>query len=162
MCTFYLQVSVNHNSGAKHYKMTPTRKVLAKCVARRSYPALCGSLVKSHNDHVIKHLSITARKELSHICSIKRNSLLRDGYDRMKQFSWDMLWLEYVHNLPTLVSLISAISPTSSIAVRCTIISIIVKQRHNKMALLQRIISMFFYGNSVNKQVCLCFLKLFL
>ena len=144
MCIVYLQVSVKHNSGAKHYKMTPCRKVLAKRVARRSYPALCGSLVKSHNDHIIKHLSIAVRKELSHICSVRHDSLVRDGYDKMKKFSWDMLYSEYVENIPTLVSLISAISPTSSIAVRCTIISIIVKQRHNKMALLQRIISMFF------------------
>ena len=61
------------------------------------------------------------RKELSHICSVRHNSLVRDGYDKMKKFSWDMLYSEYVENIPTLVSLISAISPTSSIAVRCTI-----------------------------------------
>ena len=149
-----IQVSVYHNSGTKHYKMTPSRKVLAKRIARRSYPTLCGSLVKSHNDQIIKQLSIAVRKELAWICSIKHNSVLRDGYDKMKQFSWDMLWSEFVQNVPTLVSLISAISPTSSTAVRCTIISIIVKQKHNKMALLQRMISMFFYGNSVHKQVC--------
>lgn len=154
VCMPSIQVSVCHNSGTKHYKITPSRKVLAKRIARRSYPTLCGSLVKSHNDQVIKLLSKTVRKELAYICSIKHNSLLRDGYDKMKQFSWDILWSEFVQNIPTLVSLISAISPTSSVAVRCIIISIIVKQRHSKMALLQRMISMFFYGNSVHKQVC--------
>lgn len=122
--------------------MTPSRKVLAKRIARRSYHSVCGLLVKSHNDEVIKQLSTTVRKELAYICSIKHNSLLRDGYDRIKNFSWNIVWTELVQNVPTLVSLISAISPTSSIPIRCTIISIIIKQRHNKMALLQRMISM--------------------
>lgn len=124
--------------------MTPMQKLQAKRIARKSYLSLCGALVKSHDDKVIKQLSRTIRKELTHICSLQHNSVLRSGYAQLKDFSWDMIWTELVRNTPTLVSLISVIIPRSSKAIKCTIMSIILKQRHRKMALLQRIISLFF------------------
>ena len=135
--------------------MTPRQKLHAKRIARRSYLSLCGALVKSYDDKVIKQLSWSIRKELTHICSLKHNSVLRSGYAKLKDFSWDVIWTELLQNTPTLVSLISAIIPRTTKAVKCTILSIILKQRHNKMALPQRIISLFFYGNSVHKSVCI-------
>ena len=36
----------------------------------------------------------------------------------------------------------------------CLIISMILKRRNKKMSLVQRVMSLYFYGNGVNKQVC--------
>ena len=135
--------------------MTPRRKLHAKRIARKSYLSLCGALVKSHDDKIIKQLSWSIRKELTHICSLKHNSVLRSGYAKLKDFSWDVIGTEVLQNTPTLVSLISAIIPCSTKAVKCTILSVILKQWQQQNGPTAANNFIVFYGNSVHKSVCI-------
>ena len=46
------------------------------------------------------------KKEIKEICSIARDSILRDRYEGVKQFSWETVWQELMSNVPTLMIII--------------------------------------------------------
>ncbi|XP_065912891.1 uncharacterized protein [Dysidea avara] len=71
----------------------------------------------------------------------------------VKQFSWETVWLEFERRLPTLVGLLQLILPSSSKAVLCFIIGIILKNRSPHMALIQRAVSVMLYAHGAGKQV---------
>ena len=96
------------------------------------------------------------RKELQHLCSSSVNSMLTSEEKYISEFNWDVIWSEFSNHLPTLKSIFVAIinnSPTSK-PIICLIISMILKRHNKKMSLVQRVMSLYFYGNGVNKQVC--------
>lgn len=126
---------------------------MAKQLARREYKALSKSVVKSSPSETINEVARLVQQEFNSICSNKHNSMLRGYGASIKNFSWDAIWNELQQNTPNLVMLLSTISPNSSIILKCTIICMLLKQRHPHMALLQRVISVMLYGNAVHKQV---------
>ena len=119
----------------KVYDMTPTREEAAIKLARKSYPSV--------------------KEEVKVICSDKTNSKLKS--DDVTNFSWDSIWSELLMYMPRLAIFLKEILPDSSNDNRrviCLIISMILKYRYPKMSLVQKVISMYVFGNSVHKKVC--------
>jgi len=88
---------------------------------------------------------------LAGICSKKAYSLLRDVNEAVRQFSWETVWLEFERRLPTLVGILQFILPSSSKAVLCFIIAIILKKRSPHMALVQQAVSVMLHANGAGK-----------
>lgn len=127
---------------------------MAKHIARRDYRRLSKDIVNNHCNEVIKEVAKKIQTELTYICSDTHNSLLRGYGSCVRDFSWDATWNEFQQYTPSLLKLLSSIIPGSSKILQCTIICMILKHRHPKMALLQRVVSVMLYGNAVHKQVC--------
>lgn len=88
------------------------------------------------------------------MCSAKHNSTIMNDGKNIKAFSWNVLWLELQQNMPLIISLLNTISSQESQLLNCIVICMLLKKRHQRMALLQRIISTFLYANGAPKQVC--------
>ena len=77
-------------------------------------------------------------------------------------FSWDTIWSELQKYMPRLVSFLQEIIPEvfdgSHRRIIAMIISIILKYRNPKMCLVQKVVSVFLFGNSVHKKVIIIFL----
>lgn len=127
---------------------------MAKHIARRDFKGLSKDMVSIHSNEIINQVAKKIQAEFNYICSDTHNSLLR-GYGLcVRDFCWDSIWNELQQHTPSLLMLLSNIIPGSSKILHCTIICMILKHRHPKMALLQRVISVVLYGNAVHKQVC--------
>ena len=133
--------------------MTPSRLSPVRRIARRNYVSFSNAVVKLHSAKIIRSLSIIIRKEFKHICSDQHLSVLRGNPESIKTFSWKQIWDEIQNHVPTLVSLLTAITPANCQPLVCTIISMLLKRRHQRMGLLQKVISSLFYANGVHKQV---------
>ena len=138
--------------GDKRYDMTPTRLSPVKRIARRNYVSFSNTVVKLHSAKIIKSLSLIIRREFKNICSDQHSSILRGNSETIKTFSWMQIWDEIQKHVPTLLSLLTAITPANCQPLVCTIVSMLLKRRHQRMGLLQKIISLF-YANGVHKQV---------
>jgi len=132
--------------------MTPTREPMAKHLALRRYKGLSKNIVNVCVNEVIDAMAIEIKKELTHICPNNHNSLLRSYGPNIKNFSWDAISNELGQNTPCLFKLLSIIIPDSSKILQCTIICMILKNRHPKMSPLQQVMSVMLYGNAVHKQ----------
>ena len=95
------------------------------------------------------------RNEMKNICSPKVYSILRDKHEALKCFSWETLWSEFMQGVPSLVKLLQLVLPKASNckAFLCFVISILLKKRCMHMCLMQRMVSILFYGNGAHKQV---------
>ena len=73
----------------------------------------------------------------------------------VKHFSWETVWLELLLNVPTLMKLLCCLvnKPEDKKPLLCTIVAMILKNRRNSMALVQRAVSVVLYGNGVGKKV---------
>ena len=94
------------------------------------------------------------------ICSDKTNSKLKSN--DVTDFSWDSIWSELLTMMPRLAIFLKDILPDSSNDNRrviCLIISMMLKFRHSKMCLVQKVISVYLFGNSVHKKVRLLILN---
>jgi len=150
----YLQMEVQYDSGPRIYKMTPSRELMAKQLARKDYHALSKAFVNAHSNAAIEEIGRIIKQEIKYICSNTHNSLLRSYGADIKKFSWETVWEELKENTPKLVLLVSVICPKGSIILKSTIICMMLKQSNPKMSLLQRVISVMMYGNTVHKAVC--------
>jgi len=133
--------------------MTPSRQSPVRRIARRNYVSFSNTVVKLHCAKIIKSLSFNIRKEFKHICSDQHFSILRGNPEAIKTFSWMQIWDEIQQHVPTLVSLLTAITPADCKPLVCTIVSMLLKRRHQRMGFLQKVISALFYANGVHKQV---------
>ena len=133
--------------------MTPNRTTAVKKIARRSYTSFSHTLVKLRSTKIIKSLGNIIKKEFKNVCSDQHKSIFRGNSENIKSFSWDQLWSEIHQHMPILASLITTISSSSSKSFVCTIISMLLKKRHQRMDYLQKVISAFLYANRVHKQV---------
>ena len=95
--------------------------------------------------------------EMKAISSINHNSFLRNSVESVKQFEWEAVTEELYANVPTLMSMLSNLIPklADHKPLQCMIASQLLKSRHPHMCLVQRVVSVMLYGNSVAKQVAI-------
>lgn len=142
------------NIGDKKYKIdTPSRKVAVKKYTRKSYPSFCKTIVKSQPKNMVHALSKEIQQELSLMCSTKHNSVLMTDGENIQSFSWNAVWLELQQQMPVFLSLLNAVGSQGNQILHCVIACVILKDKYQKLSLLQKIISAFFYANAVPKQV---------
>lgn len=102
---------------------------------------------------MVNALNNKIKGELSQICSTQHNSILATEGESIQNFSWNTIWIELKQKMPVFLSLLSAISSQGSQMVHCVMACTILKKKHQKMGLLQKIVSVFLYANAVPKQV---------
>ena len=137
----------------KRYNMTPNRAQAVKRIARRNYVSFSQTVVKLHCGKIIRSLGNIIKDEMKKICSDEHSSILHGDAETIQTFSWSAVWDEVQQHVPTLVSLLTSIIPAKNEMFLCTIISMVLKQRSQRMGLLQKVISALFYANGVHKQV---------
>ena len=145
---------MEYNSGPQEYSITPSREDAVIRIARRSYPSMAKSLVTTFSDEMVTALAKKVNTEIDHICSTKTDTILTKHCDKVT-FSWDKIWSELQQQLPTLLSLLLAISKSSTLnkPLICMITVMILKQRYQNMTFVQGIISVILYGNNAHKKV---------
>lgn len=79
---------------------------------------------------------------------------MEDG-ESIRNFSWNTVWIELQQQMPMFLSLLNAVGSQGNQILHCVIACIILKKRYQKMALLQKIVSVFLYANAVSKEVYL-------
>ena len=142
------------NIGNKKYKIdTPIRKVAVKKYTRKSYPSFCKAIVQSEPKNMVHAVSKEIQQELSQMCSTKQNSVLMTDGENIRSFSWNTVWLELQQQMPIFSSLLNAVESKGNQILQCVIACVILKNKYQKLSLLQKIISTFFYANAVPKQV---------
>jgi len=139
--------------------MTPSRKEPVKKLANESYPSLASSMVKAHTDETLKAVAKKIQDEIALICSDKTSSILKGDKKEVMNFSWDKVFTDVKCHMPCLVKLLQMINPkaANNHALICVWIAMMVKCRNDKLSLVQRIFSVFLYGNGVHKEVHLTF-----
>lgn len=94
---------------------------------------------------------------MKNICSESHDSIIRDSNEGIRNFRWDRLFHELSQNMPTCVSLLLSMIPGKDdgkrVMLLCVIVSMMLKKRYPKMALLQRAVSVLLYGNDCSKEV---------
>ena len=95
------------------------------------------------------------RKEIKNLCSSDYDSILRDTIQAVKQFNWDIVMLELLNKVPTLMTLLSQLikKPAEKKPFLCMVVSQILKSCNQCMGLVQRAVSVMMYGNGTSKQV---------
>ena len=93
------------------------------------------------------------RKEVSAICSLNHNSILRGEHKILKRFSWARIWHELRENVPTLVKLFQVLFPKTGRKFIRFLISMILKKSCMQMSLFQHVISFLLYANGTNREV---------
>ncbi len=152
-------MNIKHKSGERSVDVTsPWTRDNVKRVMRKSYGALSSSIVRSSrvSHKVMEEIGKKCRSEVKHICSLDHNSVLKDSDDAVNNFSWDTIWREFTKNVASLLKIIKCLfgkKHKNNKALTCFILSIIVKSHSQKMALLQRALSVLFYGKGVGKKV---------
>ena len=110
--------------------------------------------MENFSDDATKVFADAVKEEVKVICSDKTNSKLKSN--DITDFSWESIWSELQMYMPCLAIFLSEVLPDSSNDNRrviCLIISMILKFRYPKMCLVQKVISMYLFGNSVHKKV---------
>lgn len=105
----------------------------------------------------IKQAAIEMKKEMRLMCSDKLDSCLHDSEEGILFFKWDHLFQEFSQTMPKCVQMFLLLIPGTNderkIMLLCVILSMLLKKRYPKMALMQRAISILLYGNGCSKQV---------
>ena len=93
--------------------------------------------------------------EMQALSSNKQDSILRDTVEAVKRFSWETVRAEYILMIPTLMLLLESLvpKPAERQQLICFVASLLLKSRHQRMSLVQRAVSIMFYGNGSSKQV---------
>ena len=73
-----MQIVINYQSGVRSFKVTPSQKVLAKRLARKSYPSFAASVVENHTSEIIKVVGKKIHEEIGCLSSNATNSILKD------------------------------------------------------------------------------------
>ena len=100
---------------------------------------------------MIGALARQARKEMKAISS---NALFRNK-KALANFSWTTVWDEIVKEAPVLTNLLSSLvaKPEENKAMLCMVANMFLKKHNKSLALVQKCISVFLYGNGCSKQV---------
>lgn len=136
-----------------HNISTPCRKRAVSSCTRKSYKSAASHVTELGQDHVLKVVSLKIRAQMCAICSSNFPSVLRNGHDELKNFSWDSLWNEFQVKVPWLVKFLKSILPCADKIFISFVICLLLKKRCQKMSFMQRMISVVLYGNSASKQV---------
>ena len=125
-------------------EMTPIRDEAAVKLARRSYPSFTKTVIEK-----LPNYSDSAFGGVVILSKLQSNDV--------RAFSWDTIWSEFQTHMPHLVSFLQVLIPMafdgSHKCVILMIISIILKYRNPKMCLVQKVLAIFLFGNSVHKKV---------
>lgn len=148
---------VNHGACEKNYNVTsPWTEKIVKQTVRKSYTALSSSITKSDRTSslVVSQIINVINKELKGICSLNHDSILRDNFEAVKNFSWETVWIELTDTMPTLMAILTGLVPNAheSKPFLCFLASMLLKKRLPKMGLVQRAVSLLLYGNGTSKQ----------
>ena len=75
-------------------------------------------------------------KELQGICSLNHDSILRDDFEAVKQFSWETVWIELTNNMPTLMAILTGLVPNAcdNKPFLCFVASMLLKKGYQKWA----------------------------
>ena len=133
---------------------TPSRQKAIKHLSRKSYRSLATDLLDSpfKRKNLLTQLALRIKKEMKDLASDEYDTILKDT---VKMFSWETVKLELTRKMPTLTSLLSQLvpKPEEHTALICMIASQLLKCRHRQLCLVQRAVSVMFYGNGTVKQV---------
>lgn len=104
-------------------------------------------------------VEIILQKELSSMCSEKVNSILSgQSPTELKEFTWSKLVNELLESSPVFLSLLQSCTRTrrrrpNQVAVIGMCAAILLKHRHSKISLVQRILSLILCAGHSGKQV---------
>ena len=151
----FIQVVINYPSGSRRFTITPSRKEPVKRLAKRSYPSVASSVVERYSDETLRAVGRKIQEEITFICSDKANSILKGDKEHILNFSWARIFADLKSHVPSLVKLLQFINPKAADndALISVWIAMMVKCRNDKLSLIQRIFSIFLYGNGVHKEV---------
>ena len=109
---------------------------------------------------MVSEVAKKIKAEMKAISSQRHDSILLDTIESVKNFSWERVLLELQSMMPTLMHLLMKLvaNPTKKKPLLCLLASQLLKQRHPKLGLVQRAMSVLLYGNGTNKQVRICVL----
>ena len=104
---------------------------------------------------MIKAIAREVRKEMQVISSDSRNTVFCDKKIELRNFSWSRMWDKLMKRAPLLMNVVSSlvVHPEESKPMLCLLASMFLKKRNKSLALVQRCISVFLYGNVCSKQV---------
>ena len=124
-------------------------------ISRKSYKASSRKIVHSEDllTPVISALSKEVLSEMNCISSTNNVTLLRGTNEELKFFSWDALWQEMQIKLPILVSFLQQVMPKADKKFLVFLVAMMLKRHSKHLSLVQRIVSVMFYGNGSHKQV---------
>ena len=137
---------IGHHSICWWYSFsTPSQQKVIKRITRTNFPAALAELVSSPTKakSAISKLVMKMKSEMRSISSISHDSLLSDPVQAVKQFNWGSVLLELQQKMPTLMHFLCAVvgQAFSKVPLTCLIASMILKSRHQRMSLVQRVIS---------------------
>lgn len=135
--------------------MTPKRKGLVMSISRENYKAASRKIIHSDNlkKPVISALSREVLNEMKCISSVNNATLLRGSNDELKHFSWEALWQEMQRKMPIFLSFLHQILPKADRKFIVFLVAMMLKRHCKHLSLVQRIVSVMFYGNGCHKQV---------
>ena len=112
-------------------------------------------MVETYTDDTLRAVGRKIQREITFVCSEKANSILKGDKEHILKFSWDKIFVDLKSHMPSLVKLLQFINPkvAKNTALLSVWIAMMVKCRNNKLSLIQRIFSVFLYGNGVHKEV---------
>jgi len=104
---------------------------------------------------MVSEIAQKIKTEMKDISSEHHDSILLDTLEAVKNFSWETVLLELQNKMPTLMDLLMklVINPSKKKPLLCFLASQLLKQRYQKLGLVQRAVSVLMYGNGTNKQV---------
>ena len=139
----------------KQRVITPRRQPVVRSLSRRSYKAATSTFTRLPRTSVylLQRLVSQIRKEITAICSLKHNSILRGNHKTLKNFSWTRIWHELYENVPTLIKLFQSLFPKAGKKFICFLTAMILKKSCMQMSLVQRVISFLLYANGTNREV---------
>jgi hypothetical protein len=107
-------------------------------------------------DEIVNCMEKVLQEEVRKLCADDHDSImLKSDTETIKMFSFQKILQEAEKVSPTLIKLLTSClhSTRNQNAVLVAIISIIVKQRRDKMCLFQRVMSVILYGGNCSKMV---------
>lgn len=157
----FIQVIIGYHSKPRAVTLTPTRKLLAKRLARGSAVSIAVECVrnKKTQKHVITALAQNIRKELKQLCSRRIKSLQRArDSSTLQGFNWDAIVDEAAEHAPNLVQILSECtkrkkSGKEQKSVIGVCLSLLCKNHNPQMTLFQRMISLILYAGHSAKKV---------
>lgn len=155
---YHIQVIVPYKAGPRKFQIrTPSRKKSISRITRKSYVSVASAVINSPSTtaSVVKKIAAKIKGEMKDLSSISYDSILTDSVEAIKQFSWELVYTELVKKVPTLMSLLSQLinKPKDHKPLLCCLASQILKCKHQRLCLVQRVISVMLYGYGTAKQV---------
>lgn len=150
---------MGYKSQPKTYMMhTPNRRRSVKRIARHSYPLLYSDMAKTSSLHrklMIKAVAREVKKEMKVVSSNDHRTIFCDKKIELTNFSWSKVWDELMKCAPLLMNFLGSLvaHPEENKPMLCLIASMFLKKRNKSLALVQKCISVFLYGNGCCKQV---------